>query len=189
MSSDPAPVAPARVPLPTILAFGTIEMPVLAIGLIYGVYLPPNYAGLGLGLAAVAVAITTVRAVDVFIDPLLAMLMDRTKTPIGRYRPWLVLGAPIVMLGVWKVLMPSGPVTQLYLILWLLVSCAGPFHADAGVGRLVRRRGHDLQRPRPALRLDRADGHPRHRRRAAAAAASRTARSRRAWSPACRSWG
>jgi glycoside/pentoside/hexuronide:cation symporter, GPH family len=125
LSSDPAPAAPARVPLPTILAFGTIQMPVLAIGLIYGVYLPPNYAGLGLGLAAVAVAITTVRAVDVFIDPLLAMLMDRTKTPIGRYRPWLVLGAPIVMLGVWKVLMPSGPVSRDYLILWLLVSAVG----------------------------------------------------------------
>jgi Na+/melibiose symporter-like transporter len=113
------------VPLPTILAFGTIQMPVLAIGLIYGVYLPPNYAGLGVGLAAVALAITIVRGVDVFLDPVLAMVMDRTRTPIGRYRPWLVLGTPIVMLGVYKVLMPTGPVSQGYLILWLLVSFAG----------------------------------------------------------------
>ena len=51
--------------------------------------------------------------------------MDRTKTPIGRYRPWLVLGVPIVMLGVYKVLLPSGHVTQFYLILWLVVSYAG----------------------------------------------------------------
>jgi Na+/melibiose symporter-like transporter len=122
MSSE---TAPARVPLPTILAFGAIQMPVLAIGLIYGVYLPPNYAGLGVGLAAVALAITIVRGVDVFLDPLLAMVMDRTKTPIGRYRPWLVLGTPIVMLGVYKVLMPTGPVSQGYLIIWLLVSFAG----------------------------------------------------------------
>jgi Na+/melibiose symporter-like transporter len=125
LSPNPPSAAPARVPLPTILAFGTIQMPIAAIALIYGVYLPPNYAGLGLGLAAVAVAITTVRAIDVFIDPLLAMVMDRTKTPIGRYRPWLVLGAPIVMVGVWKVLMPQGPVSQGYLIVWLLVSFAG----------------------------------------------------------------
>ena len=125
MPQTPASAAPARVPLPTILAFGTIQMPIAAIALIYGVYLPPNYAGLGLGLAAVAVAITAVRAIDVFIDPLLAMVMDRTKTPIGRYRPWLVLGVPIVMLGVWKVLMPQGPVSQGYLIVWLLVSFAG----------------------------------------------------------------
>jgi Na+/melibiose symporter-like transporter len=100
-------------------------MPIAAIALIYGVYLPPNYAALGVGLAAVAVAITTVRAIDVFLDPLLAMVMDRTRTPIGRYRPWLVLGAPILMLGVWKVLMPQGPVSQGYLIVWLLVSFAG----------------------------------------------------------------
>jgi Na+/melibiose symporter-like transporter len=122
MSANPAS---ARVPLPTILAFGAIQMPLLAIGLVYGVYLPPNYAGLGVGLASVALAITIVRGIDVFFDPLLAMVMDRTKTPIGRYRPWLVLGTPIVMFGVYKVLMPQGPVSQGYLILWLLVSFVG----------------------------------------------------------------
>jgi Na+/melibiose symporter-like transporter len=127
MSANPAPsnAAQARVPLPTILAFGTIQMPLLAIGLVYGVYLPPNYAGLGVGLASVALAITIVRGIDVFFDPLLAMVMDRTRTPIGRYRPWLVLGTPIVMFGVYKVLMPQGPVSQGYLILWLLVSFVG----------------------------------------------------------------
>jgi Na+/melibiose symporter-like transporter len=120
-----AATAPARTPLPTILAFGAIQMPVLAIAVIYGVYLPPNYAGLGVGLAAVAAAITIVRGIDVFFDPLLAMVMDRTRTPIGRYRPWVVLGTPIVMLGVWKILMPSGPVGEGYLIVWLLVSFIG----------------------------------------------------------------
>ena len=45
--------------------------------------------------------------IDVFFDPLVALIMDRTKTPIGRYRPWLVLGVPIVMLGVYKVLLPT----------------------------------------------------------------------------------
>ena len=117
--------APARTPLPTILAFGAIQMPVLSIAVIYGVYLPPNYAGLGVGLGAVAAAITIVRGIDVFFDPLLATVMDRTKTPIGRYRPWVVLGTPIVMLGVWKILMPSGPVSEGYLIIWLLVSFIG----------------------------------------------------------------
>ncbi|HZZ88820.1 MAG TPA: MFS transporter [Caulobacteraceae bacterium] len=117
--------ASARTPLPTILAFGAIQMPVLAIAVIYGVYLPPNYAGLGVGLAAVAAAITIVRGIDVFFDPILAMAMDRTRTPIGRYRPWVVLGTPIVMLGVWKILMPTGPVDEGYLILWLLVSFIG----------------------------------------------------------------
>jgi len=102
-----------------------MAMPVGSMGVLYGVYLPRHYVGLGIGFVAVAFAITIVRFVDVFFDPLLALVMDRTKTPIGRYRPWLVLGTPIVMLGIYMAMMPSGPVNQLYLITWLIVSFAG----------------------------------------------------------------
>ena len=126
--------ASSRVPLPTVFAFGTMGMPVAVMLLLYGVYLPRHVVSLGInGLAPgaakafilVSVAITAVRVIDVFFDPLVALVMDRTKTPFGRYRPWLVLGVPIVMVGVWKVLMPTGPMTQGYLILWLVVSYAG----------------------------------------------------------------
>lgn len=134
VTAAPAPGASPKVPLPTVFAFGTLGMPVAALLLIYGVYLPRHYVSLGIGpykpgaaqaFLLVGFAITIVRVIDVFFDPLLALIMDRTKTPIGRYRPWLVLGAPIVMLGVYKVLLPSGHVTQFYLILWLVVSYAG----------------------------------------------------------------
>jgi len=134
MSSTPAPAAAARVPLPTVFAFGTMGVPVAVLLLLYGVYLPRHYVSLGIGpykpgaaqaFLLVGFAITVVRVIDVFFDPLLALIMDRTKTPIGRYRPWLVLGVPIVMLGVYKVLLPSSHVTQFYLILWLVVSYAG----------------------------------------------------------------
>jgi Na+/melibiose symporter-like transporter len=37
----------------------------------------------------------------------------------------VVLGTPIVMLGVYKMLMPAGQLTQGYMILWLLVSAVG----------------------------------------------------------------
>ena len=125
MAAPAAPVADSKVPLPTIWAFGTMAMPVAGMGLLYGVYLPRHYVGLGMGFVAVAFAITVVRFVDVFFDPLVALVMDRTKTPIGRYRPWLVLGTPIVMLGIYMAMMPHGPVNQLYLIVWLIVSFAG----------------------------------------------------------------
>ena len=125
MASVAAQAPDTKVPLPTIWAFGTMAMPVAVMGVLYGVYLPRHYVGLGIGFVAVAAAITIVRFVDVFFDPLIALVMDRTKTPIGRYRPWLVLGAPIVMLGVYMAMMPSGPVDQLYLVVWLIVSFAG----------------------------------------------------------------
>ena len=128
------PSSSSRVPLPTIFAFGTMGMPVAVMLLLYGVYLPRHVVSLGIdglkpgaaqAFLVVGFAITMVRVIDVFFDPLVALVMDRTKTPIGRYRPWLVLGVPIVMVGVWKVLMPTGPITQGYLILWLVVSYAG----------------------------------------------------------------
>jgi glycoside/pentoside/hexuronide:cation symporter, GPH family len=134
MSSTPASGPPARVPLHQVFAFGTLGMPVAALLLLYGVYLPRHYVSLGIGpfkpgaaqaFLLVGFAITVVRVIDVFFDPLLALIMDRTKTPIGRYRPWLVLGVPIVMLGAYRVLLPGGHVTQFYLILWLVVSYAG----------------------------------------------------------------
>jgi Na+/melibiose symporter-like transporter len=40
-----------------------------------------------------------VRIIDIGVDPILGMLMDRTHTPIGRYRAWILAGTPIFMAG------------------------------------------------------------------------------------------
>ncbi len=125
MSPAAAPSPESRVPLPIALAFGSMGMPIAVMGLLYIVYLPPNYVALGMSFLAVAGAITIVRFIDAFLDPMLALLMDRTRTPIGRYRPWLVLGVPIAMLGVFNTLLPPPHVTQLHFIVWLIVSFAG----------------------------------------------------------------
>jgi len=125
MTTATAQAPQSRVPLPIVLAFGTMAMPVAVMGVLYGVYLPPHYVALGLSFGAVALAIAVVRFVDVFFDPVVAVMMDRTKTPIGRYRPWLALGVPIILLGVYKAMTPAGAVDQPYLILWLIVSFAG----------------------------------------------------------------
>ncbi len=93
--------------------------------LVFGVYLPRFYVGLGNGFAAVATAIAAVRFLDIWLDPFLGFAMDRTRTPIGRYRPWLILGAPIAMLGTYMLLVPGGKVGTGYLILWMLVTYAG----------------------------------------------------------------
>jgi Na+/melibiose symporter-like transporter len=114
-----------KVPLPTVFAFGTLGVPVAGLVFIFGIYLPRHYVSLGVGFLAVAAAIAVVRVIDVFFDPIVALLMDRTETPIGRYRPWLLLGTPIIMFGTYMLLMPSGKVSQGYLILWLVVTYAG----------------------------------------------------------------
>jgi GPH family glycoside/pentoside/hexuronide:cation symporter len=125
LSSTVASAPSSRVSLANILSFGALNIPVFGMLVIFGVYLPRHYVSLGIGFGAVALAITIVRFIDVFFDPFVAVFMDRTKTPIGRYRPWLLLGAPFVVLGVYKLLMPSGGVNPVYLILWLVVTYAG----------------------------------------------------------------
>ena len=135
MSSASQSAAPApRVPLHNILSFGTLSVPLSALAIIFGVYLPRHYVSLGLGdyepgakaaFLAVAFAVTVTRIIDIFFDPLVALAMDWTKTPIGRYRPWLVAGAPLVILGIWRLLMPTGHVTFFYLVGWLLVTYGG----------------------------------------------------------------
>ena len=115
----------ARTSLATLLAFGTPGIPLAGIVLVFGVYLPRFYVGLGNGFIAVAGAIATVRFIDIWLDPFLGLAMDRTRTPIGRYRPWLLLGAPITMLGVYKLMNPAAGAGPSYLVVWMLVAYAG----------------------------------------------------------------
>ena len=119
-----APTA-GRTSLPTVFAFGSMGVPMAALVVVAGVYLPRYYVSLGLSFLAVAAAIPLVRAIDILFDPLVSLAMDRTTTPIGRYRPWLIVGTPIVMLGTWMLLAPKGVFSTNYLILWSLVSAVG----------------------------------------------------------------
>jgi glycoside/pentoside/hexuronide:cation symporter, GPH family len=124
-ASASAPTAP-RTSLLTVFAFGSMGIPLAASAIVTGLYLPRFYAGLGLSLLAIAAAIPLVRAIDIVFDPLVSLVMDRTKTPIGRYRPWLIVGTPFIMLATWKLLVPAGGVVSTgYLILWSLVGAAG----------------------------------------------------------------
>jgi GPH family glycoside/pentoside/hexuronide:cation symporter len=119
--------APAnRLSLPIVMSFASTALPIAAIALVMSVYLPRFFAGhLGLSLAAVGGAFTLVRLIDMGLDPLLGMAMDRTESRWGRYRPWLVLGAPITMAAVYMLFMASPGVTETYIVSWLLVLYVG----------------------------------------------------------------
>ncbi|HEX2800740.1 MAG TPA: MFS transporter, partial [Phenylobacterium sp.] len=125
--AEPA-AAPGRrdhIPFHHILALGATSMPLGLIVIVFGVFLPRFYVSLGLSFAAVGAALLIVRLLDVALDLIVGLAMDQTRTPIGRYRPWLLAGAPILMLGVYHLLLPRGPVGQLYLIGWLLAAYLG----------------------------------------------------------------
>ena len=96
----------------TIAAFVSPAIPIAALGLPLVVYLPPFYAKeMGLGLSVVGTIFMITRFWDVFTDPVLGILSDKIKTPLGRRRHWIVLSVPILMICVYKVFMPQPPIT------------------------------------------------------------------------------
>ena len=108
------------------LIFATPTLPLGAMGLAMSIYLQNYFAqDLGVGLITISTAFFIVRLIDIPVDPLLALVIDRTKTPLGRYRPWQIAGAPILMLGIYQLFMAGKGVDLAYLIVWLLVLYLG----------------------------------------------------------------
>jgi Na+/melibiose symporter-like transporter len=116
----------ARLPFHRIISFACLSLPATPLLLLLGVYMPRFYAGhLGVKLGAVGAAFMLVRLIDISFDPFVGLLMDRTRTPIGRYRPWVILAAPILMFAIYKLFLPVAGVGLGYMVLWLLVLYAG----------------------------------------------------------------
>lgn len=120
--------APAAAPLamPTALAFSTIALPLGALAVAVSVYLPPHFsAHLGVPLSVVGLAFATVRMLDLGVDPVLGLVMDRTRTRLGRYRPWILVGGPILMAAVFALFQAPYGIGAGYLIAALLVFYLG----------------------------------------------------------------
>jgi Na+/melibiose symporter-like transporter len=121
LTEDAPKAAAGRLGLPTILTFAAVTLPMSALGVSLAIFLPRYFAShLGVSLIAVGGAFALVRAIDVPVDPILGLLMDRTRTAIGRYRVWLLIGAPILMLAVYQLFMAPMGISRGFLIVWLL---------------------------------------------------------------------
>ncbi len=117
---------PITLSLARCLTFSLANLPIAALSIAVFVYLPPYFAGhLGVGMAMVGAVWMGVRLLDIPIDVLLAVFMDRTRTRIGRYRFWMIVGAPILMLALYKLFMAPPGFAAAYLITWLLVMYLG----------------------------------------------------------------
>ena len=109
-----------------ILTFSLANLPIAAISIAVFVYLPPYFAGhLGVGMGLVGAAWGFVRLIDIPVDVTLALAMDRTRTAFGRYRVWMIAGAPVLMLALRQLFMAPHGFGSGYLIGWLLVMYLG----------------------------------------------------------------
>lgn len=110
----------------TLAAFAAPCLPLAALGLPLVVYLPEYYVSeLGLSLSVVGAAFLLVRVADIILDPILGGMMDRTRTRIGRFRPWLAASAPVLMIASYFLFMAKPGIGPLYLWGWLVVCYIG----------------------------------------------------------------
>lgn len=111
---------------PGLLSLSLMGIPLTALSLPLVVMIPEHYATvLGLPLAVIGVIFTSVRVFDIVVDPLLGAAMDRTRSRWGRYRPWLIFGAPALMLAVYLLFMAQPGVGPLYLLATLTAAFLG----------------------------------------------------------------
>ncbi|HLZ73731.1 MFS transporter [Phenylobacterium sp.] len=109
-------------PLPRLLAFSLGSIPAYMLISMTGVYLPPFYAGkMGVTLTVIGATIGLLRLADLGLDIALGWLMDKTRTPLGRYRPWYLAGLPVLWLSVYKVFNPPANPDTTYLFVWYIL--------------------------------------------------------------------
>lgn len=112
--------------LPAALAFSATSIPVSAIVLAISVHMPAYFASsIGVPLTVVAFAFSICRFIDIPVEPMLGIAMDRTRSRFGRYRLWTVIGAPLLMFGLYMLLQAKPGVGLPYLVGWLMFMYLG----------------------------------------------------------------
>lgn len=107
-------------------AYGLLGLPLAALGLPLVVYLPPFYAEMpALGTAMVGAMLFVARLFDVVSDPAIGWASDRFPTRWGRRRPWIALGAPVLLVSAWFLFVPGVDVGAVYLLVWSLLAYLG----------------------------------------------------------------
>ena len=114
-----------RLSLLSVLLFACAYMPFSALQTSVAVQVPRFFAGhIGLGLAVGGI-FGLVRLIDIPLDPALGLVMDRTRTRLGRYRLWMLLGTPVLMLAIYMLYQAAVGVGGSYLLIWLLIMYLG----------------------------------------------------------------
>lgn len=106
----------------TLAAFAAPCLPLAAFGLPLVITLPHYYSEtLGVSLSAVTAAFLFVRLIDIGFDPIFGTILDRTRWSFGRFKGWLAISIPMLMLAIYMLFMAKPGVGAGYLWFWLLV--------------------------------------------------------------------
>ncbi|MBT4492327.1 MAG: MFS transporter, partial [Gammaproteobacteria bacterium] len=109
-----------------LFAYSAAETPMMMAAMPVSLFLPAFYTqDLGLGMASVGFILMLSRIWDVVTDPIIGYFSDRTRTRIGRRKPWLIVSVPLIMISVYHLFLPPEGVDQLYLLGWIMLIWLG----------------------------------------------------------------
>ncbi len=115
-----------RIKASWLFAYSLPGLPIAAMGLPLAVYLPPFYAvDIGLGWFAAGAIFAVARFFDVFLDPVMGVISDRTKSRWGRRRVWMVAAVPIMVLAAYLVFSPPQGVSWPFVVASMVLLYVG----------------------------------------------------------------
>lgn len=81
--------------------------------------LPALYAKhAGISLAVIGLILIVARIFDAVTDPLIGFMSDRTRSPLGRRKPWILAGALMCSVAVYYQFRPGSATGALYFLFW-----------------------------------------------------------------------
>lgn len=102
-----------------LLAYGSMAMPLCLAEIPALLYLPAFYAQeFHLSAALVGFVFLATRCWDGLSDLLIGWLSDRSVSRFGRRKPWVIAGAPLLILSTWLLCVPTGGRGLGYLLVW-----------------------------------------------------------------------
>lgn len=114
------------VPRRELFAYSIAELPMSMVVTPVSLFLPAFYTqDLGLGMATVGLVLMLSKFWDVATDPIIGYMSDRTRSRIGRRKPWIVASVPLVMIAVYQLFLPPTDVDAAFLLIWIMVLWLG----------------------------------------------------------------
>ncbi len=110
VSSEPS----ERLPNSKLFFYSLVDMPLMMALFPVMVFIPKFYTTeMGVGLALAGNLMLSIRIFDIFTDPLIGYLSDRTTSRWGRRRPWILASTPMLVAGFYFLFIPPDDISFL----------------------------------------------------------------------------
>ena len=116
------------VPFRVLVAYSSVAAPLAALYFPIYIFLADFYVrNFDVSLAEIGIIFLCVRFFDAISDPIMGLVSDRFKTPLGFRRFWLLLGMPLVLVSTIALFSPTpgASIGSFYLMVWLVLLTVG----------------------------------------------------------------